>query len=93
MHGNARLAPLGHLKAAFAAGTLTAPDDETKRLLFNYLKPRRFFDFKKRIPDNVRSAALLSLGKIKPTELMYYLPKLTKDKNQKIAKLASKLLG
>ena len=80
-------------QAAFAAGELTAPDDETKRLLFNYLKPGRFFDFRKRVPDNVRSAALLSLGKIKPAELMDYLPKLSKDKNQKIAKLASNLLG
>ena len=80
-------------QAAFTAGELPAPDDETKRLLFNYLKPRRFFDFRKRVPDNVRSAALLSLGKIKPAKLMYYLPELTKDNNQKIAKLASKLLG
>jgi hypothetical protein len=80
-------------QAALAAGELTAPNDETITLLLNYLKPARFINFRKPVPDNVRSAALLSLGKINPDELKQYLPQLTKDNNPKIAKLASKLMG
>ncbi len=80
-------------QAALAVGELADPDNETIKLLFNYLKPRRFIEFRKRVPDKVRSAALFSLGKIEPAELRDYLPQLTKDENQKIAKLATKLLG
>lgn len=80
-------------QASIAAGELTAPDGETIRLLLNYVKPRRFFDLKRQIPDSIRSASLLSLGKIKSAELKPYLPQLAKDKNTKIAKLAAKLMG
>ncbi len=80
-------------QAALAAGELTAPDNETIRKLLNYLKPKSFFGFKKHVPYTVRSAVLLSLGKINPPQLRGYLLQLSNDKNPKIATQARKLLG
>ena len=76
--------------AAFAAGQIPDPNPDIVHRLLTLVKPKSLFGL--RVSEKIRLAALWSLGEINPPEKNGLLPKLTRDKNPRIASQARNLM-
>ena len=73
------------------AGTIPDADDELKALLMELVRPKKFFEMKATVPENVRVAALRSLYDLGSTDIRLLLAKLVNDKDERVALLAKQL--
>jgi len=80
-------------EAARMAHNVEERDKRLVDLLMDLVRPNRFFDMKQKVPEEVRVAALSSLGQIRPTELSPLLEKLLLDPEKRVVAQAQAILS
>jgi diguanylate cyclase (GGDEF)-like protein len=81
------------IEAARAAHHVLERDKTVINLLLDLVKPPRTLQFKKKVPEDIRVAALWALGQIRPPELSSMLVKLSNDPQERVALQAKHIMA